>query len=159
MLIEGVHAVWPNAQIILVVSYIKIAHPSLLILFKSLWLGFYASGNTYMQSGDGFVPQIQGIYEYFNSKEYLQNPILYDPIKNTTYASHKPCQPFVHYFNTTGLMQHNDIGPQWHPTDAGHIKLASHLIQYIKLKFNWVLYATGPEVFHDTTYWNDMVNY
>lgn len=143
LLIEGVHAIWPNAQVILV----------------SLWLGFYANGNSYAQSSDGFVPQIYSMYEYFNSKEYLQNPILYDPVKNTTYQSHKPSAPFVHYFNTTGLMQHNDIGPQWHPTDTGHFKLASHLIQYIKLKFDWVLYATGPEVFHDTTYWNDMVNY
>lgn len=63
------------------------------------------------------------------------------------------------YFNTTGLMQHNDIAPQYHPTDVGHVKLASHLIQYIKLKFDWVLYATGPEVQHQTTYWNDMPNY
>jgi hypothetical protein len=53
----------------------------------------------------------------------------------------------------------SDIGPQYHPTDVGHIKLASNLIQYIKLKFDWVLYATGPEVQHDTTYWNTMNNY
>jgi hypothetical protein len=49
-------------------------------------------------------------------------------------------------------MQHNDIGPAYHPTDVGHIKVASHLIQYVKTKFNWPLYATGPEVFHDTLY-------
>lgn len=49
-------------------------------------------------------------------------------------------------------MQHNDIGPGYHPTDVGHVKLASHLIQYIKLKFDWVLYSTGPEVQHDTLY-------
>lgn len=56
-------------------------------------------------------------------------------------------------------MQHNDIGPQYHPTDMGYIKIASHMIQYIKLMFGWTLYATGPEVQHDTLYWNDMPNY
>jgi len=48
-------------------------------------------------------------------------------------------------------------GPQYHPTDVGHIKLASHLMQYIKLKFGWVFGATGPEVQADTLYWNDGV--
>ncbi|KAJ4298693.1 hypothetical protein N0V88_003725 [Collariella sp. IMI 366227] len=52
-------------------------------------------------------------------------------------------------------MQHNDIGPQWHPTDVGAIKVASHLQQYIHMKFDWDLYATGPEVLHETLYWND----
>lgn len=108
-----------------------------------------------MISDVGYVPQIYAIYEYFNSKDYLQNAILYDPVRNTTYASNQSSDAFVHYFNTTGLLQHNDIGPQYHPTDAGHIKIASHLIQYIKLKFNWILYATGCEIFHDTLYWND----
>ena len=37
----------------------------------------------------------------------------------------------------------------------GHVKLASHLMQYIKLKFEWVFAATGPEVQADTLYWND----
>jgi hypothetical protein len=46
-------------------------------------------------------------------------------------------------------------GPQYHPTDVGHIKLASHLMQYIKLKFGWIFEATGPEVQADTLYWND----
>jgi hypothetical protein len=123
---------------------------------KSLWEGFGNVGNTYeqstMTSDVGYVPQIYGIYEYFNSEDYLQNAILYNSVSNTTYASNQSSDPFVHYFNTTGLLQHNDIGPQYHPTDAGHIKIASHLIQYIKLKFNWILYATGPEVFHDTLY-------
>jgi len=143
MLIEGVHAIYPNAQ----------------ILLMSLWEGFGTVGNTYeqstMTSDVGYVPQIYSIYEYFNSKEYLQEPILYDPVKNTTYPSNQSSDPFVHYFNTTGLLQHNDIGPLYHPTDVGHVKIASHLIQYIKLKFDWILYATGPEVQHDTLYWND----
>lgn len=66
---------------------------------------------------------------------------------------------FVHYFNTTGILQHNDIGPLYHPTDVGHVKLASHLKQYIKDSFGWVFAATGPEVQHDTLYWNDQPNY
>ncbi|KAH0194271.1 hypothetical protein KCV03_g513, partial [Aureobasidium melanogenum] len=66
---------------------------------------------------------------------------------------------YMHYFNTTGILQHNDIGPQYHPTDVGYIKLASHLMQYIKLKFDWVFGATGPEVQADTLYWNDEPNY
>ncbi|RDW92509.1 hypothetical protein BP5796_01903 [Coleophoma crateriformis] len=141
-LIEGVHTVYPNAQIILL----------------SLWEGFGAVGNTYEQA-KAFVPEIYGIYEYFNSKEYLDQPVLYDHATNSTYISEHPTKPFVSYFNTTGLMQHNDIGPQYHPTDVGHVKVASHLIQYIKIKFGWILYATGPEVQHDTLYWNDMANY
>lgn len=35
------------------------------------------------------------------------------------------------------------------------MKLASHLMQYIALKFDWVFGATGPEVQADTLYWND----
>ncbi|KAH8597932.1 GDSL-like Lipase/Acylhydrolase-like protein [Bisporella sp. PMI_857] len=142
MFIEGIHTVWPNAQIVLV----------------SLWGGFSAVGNTYQQQGR-FGPEIYSIYKYFNSREYLQNNILYDPKRNVTYESHRSSKPFVHYFNSTGTLQHNDYGPQYHPTDVGHIKIASHLIQYIKLKFDWLLYATGPEVQHETLYWNDEPNY
>jgi len=54
-------------------------------------------------------------------------------------------------------MQHNDQSPVYHPTDAGHIKVASHLMQFIKLKFDWNLYVASPEVIHDTAYWNDML--
>jgi hypothetical protein len=157
MLIEGVHAVWPKAQIILIVSFL-LYQTSVADHTKSLWEGFSAVGNTYEQSS-GFYTEIYKIYGYFNSPEYLHNPILYDPVKNATYSSLRPSAPFVSYFNTTGILQHNDIGPQYHPTDVGHVKLASHLIQYIKLKFDWVLYSTGPEVQHDTLYWNDMQDY
>lgn len=66
---------------------------------------------------------------------------------------------FVHYFDTTGILQHNDIGPQWHPTDVGQIKVASHLMQWVKIKFGWEMEATGPEVLHDTLYWNDQSSY
>jgi hypothetical protein len=133
---------------------------------QSLWNGFGADGNTYAQGG-AFVKEIYNLYTYFNSPQYLRNPVMYDPITNTTRPSSHPhnqsrgglTQPFVHYFNTTGILQHNDIGPQWHPTDVGHVKVASHLIQYTNLKFGWDLFATGPEVQHDTLYWNSEQNY
>lgn len=32
-------------------------------------------------------------------------------------------------------------------------------MQYINLKFGWEFRATGPEVFHDTLYWNDQDSY
>jgi hypothetical protein len=32
-------------------------------------------------------------------------------------------------------------------------------MHYIKLKFNWLLYVTGPEVFHEALYWNDQDSY
>lgn len=64
---------------------------------------------------------------------------------NKTSTLNSTSQPFVHYFNTTGIMQHNDIGPSYHLTDVGAIKIASHLIQYIRIKFGWDLFATGPE--------------
>ncbi|KAI1658671.1 hypothetical protein F4813DRAFT_388438 [Daldinia decipiens] len=51
-----------------------------------------------------------------------------------------------------------DIGPQWHPTDVGAIKVTSHLTQFIKLTFGWELVATGPEIFHETLYWNEQQN-
>ncbi|KAK4499790.1 hypothetical protein PRZ48_007976 [Zasmidium cellare] len=68
-------------------------------------------------------------------------------------------QGIVHYFNTTGILEHNDISPAGHPTDVADVKLASHLMQYIKLIFGWDLEQEGPEVQHQTTYWNDEVNY
>lgn len=127
---------------------------------QSLWNGFYANGNSYAQGG-AWVNEIHSIYQHFNTPAYLSNPTLYSPFNNgsTSYSQGSSSAPFVHYFNTTGIMQHNDIGPQWHPTDVGHIKLASHLIEYIRMKFDWVLYATGPEVYHQTEYWNDQDSY
>ncbi|KAI9737869.1 MAG: hypothetical protein M1834_009239 [Cirrosporium novae-zelandiae] len=111
--------------------------PSAQIILLSLWNGFSATGNTYAQGG-AFITEIHDVYRYYLSS--------YDA-------------PFVHYFNTTGIMQHNDIGPQYHPTDVGHIKLASHLLQYIQLMFGWQFGATGPEVQVQTLYWNDQENY
>lgn len=85
------------------------------------------------------------MYEYFNSPAYLSNPLIWDGTTNKTSTACSKTDPFVHYFNTTGILQHSDIGPQFHPTDVGAVKIASHLIQYIKIKFGWELRATGPE--------------
>ncbi|KAJ0375203.1 hypothetical protein COL26b_006575 [Colletotrichum chrysophilum] len=141
-LIQGVHGKWPEAQVIIM----------------QMWQGFFQDGNTYGQNTD-LRDEVYSVYEYFNTEEYLSDPITWDAINNTTSTTGKPAKPFVHFFNTTGILQHNDIAPQWHPTDVGQIKVASHLIQYITLKLGWPLYATGPEVYHETLYWNDQSSY
>ncbi|KAF2872961.1 acetylxylan esterase [Massariosphaeria phaeospora] len=116
--IPQVHAVYPDAQIVLM----------------SLWGGFSATGNSFAQSGV-YIDEVYQVYEHYKDAGY------------------------VHYFNSTGILQHNDIAPQWHPTDVGHIKVASHVMQYIRIKFGWEFAATGPEVQHETLYWNDETNY
>ncbi|KAK3336650.1 Lipase, GDSL-like protein [Cercophora scortea] len=143
-IIQGVHGKWPKAQVIVM----------------SLWLGFYQSGNSYFPgASQGFVNEVYQMCKWFNSDDYLRNPTVYDGVTKKTARGSGRSEPFVHYFNTTGIMQHNDIGPQWHPTDVGAIKVASHLQQFIRMTFGWDLYATGPEVFHDTLYWNDQSGY
>jgi len=82
------------------------------------------SGNTFLQGG-AFQEEIQDVVNTFRTDA------------NTN---------FVHLYNTTGVLQHNDIGPQYHPTDVGHIKLASHLKEYIRQNFGWSFEAVGPEV-------------
>lgn len=67
-------------------------------------------------------------------------------------------QGFVYYFNTKGILQHNDINPKNHPTDVGHIKLASHLLQWVRVVLRWKLEPLG-EVTHGTLYWNNMQQY
>ncbi|KAI0400419.1 Lipase, GDSL-like protein [Xylaria palmicola] len=141
-LIQGVHGKYPNAQVVVM----------------ELWLGFYQYGNSYAQN-QGFQEELEDIVAYFNSDAYLSAPKIWDATKNRTETLDKLSKPFVHYFRTKGILQHNDIGPQWHPTDVGAIKVASHLLQYIKLTFGWDLVATGPEVFHETLYWNDQDSY
>ncbi|KAH7122376.1 acetylxylan esterase [Dendryphion nanum] len=115
------------------VSLVKDIHdtyPKAQIVLMSLWNGFYSTGNSYAQSG-AFRDEIYDVYKKYEGEGY------------------------VHYFNSTGILQHNDIGPQWHPTDFGHIKVAAHVMQYIRIKFGWEFGATGPEVQHETLYWND----
>jgi hypothetical protein len=116
--------------------------PDSQIIVLSLWSGFSQVGNTWQQ-GAGFLHEIQEVVRYFNNGS----------------LNERGGEGFVHYFNTTGILEHNDIGPLYHPTDVGHVKLASHLMQYIKLTFGWILEQTGPEVQHDTLYWNDQSSY
>ncbi|KAH8662073.1 acetylxylan esterase [Xylariales sp. PMI_506] len=137
-LIEGVHGKYPDAQIIVM----------------QLWIGFYQNGNSYAQD-HAFDDELTSMVQYFNSPAYLSSPITWDGTTNTTSKLHGTNKPFVHLFNTTGIMQYNDIGPEYHPTDVGAVKVASHMLQYIRLVFGWDLRATGPEVLHDTLYWND----
>lgn len=127
-LIQGIHGVYPKAQVILM----------------EMWQGFYQSGNTFAQNHD-LQKEVYSVYQYFNSEEYLSKPVTWNEITKTATTGTTRAEPFVHFFNTTGILQHNDIAPQWHPTDVGQIKVASHLIQYIRLKFGWELHATGPE--------------
>ncbi len=128
-LVQGVHGKWPQAKVIVMVlpeslpSSSSFARPlgpsSLTIETQSLWLGFYQSGNTYLpRSPDGFVKEIYNMTQYFNSDAYLSNPVVFDGITNKTSNTGNKTAPFVHYFNTTGIMQHNDIGPGFHPTDV-----------------------------------------
>jgi hypothetical protein len=148
-LIQGVHGKWPSAQVVVMVlpSCLASSHFTRFLTFlQSLWLGFYQAGNSYFPSASqGFEKEIYALVEYFNSDAYLSAPVVWDGTRNKTTMLSTKSDPFVHYFNTTGILQHNDIGPQWHPTDVGAIKVASHLMQYIKTKFGWELRATGPE--------------
>ncbi|KAK0718871.1 SGNH hydrolase-type esterase domain-containing protein [Apiosordaria backusii] len=145
-IIQGIHGKWPKAQVIVM----------------SLWLGFYQSGNTYLPNApEGWVKEIQDLVKWFNSDKYLKEPLVYDGVtkKTTKLRPRKKETPFVHWFNTKGILQHNDMGPQWHPTDVGAIKVASHLQEFVRMRFGWELEATGPEVWHETEYWNDESGY
>lgn len=141
-LIQGVHGKFPDAKVIVM----------------QLWIGFHSHGNSYAQD-HAYDSELYNMVQYFNSDQYLMTPTIWDATTKTTTTLDTPSEPFVHFFNTTGILQHNDIGPQYHPTDVGAIKVASHLIQYIRLTFGWDMEATGPEIFHDTLYWNDQSNY
>jgi hypothetical protein len=109
--------------------------PSLLLAnrwnIKALWGGFSQSGETYVPNR-AFVTEVPAVVNHFKGKG-------------------KGGKDFVHYFDTTGILQHNDNGPgTWHPTDIGQLKVAAHLQQYIKLKFGWEMVSTGefPYQFH-----------
>jgi hypothetical protein len=147
-LIQGVHGKYPDAQIIVMVptTWRRVRPTSPADNLQSLWLGFERTGNTFSSvSHKGFISEIRDMIAMFNSEAYLRDPMTYDGPTKTVSRTGKKTEPFVHLFNTTGILQHNDIGPQWHPTDVGAIKVASHLLQYIKLTLGWELEATGPE--------------
>ncbi|CAI6253216.1 unnamed protein product [Periconia digitata] len=109
--------------------------PSADIVIMNLWGNFVRQGNTWVQQPK-FIDEIRKVYDVLKGEGYP-----------------------VHFFDTKGILQHNDMGPTFHPTDAGHLKIAAHLIRWINVMFGWELDATGPEVQHETTYWNDQVNY
>lgn len=144
-LVEGVHKTWPMAEIVIMVRpYLGVQNFLLTKCDQSLWNGFSQSGTTYRQVG-AYTEEIYNVYKHFSGKNYLRSAGIRDP--------------FIHYFNSTGILQHNDIDPQYHPTDVGHIKVASHLMQFVKNTFDWDFAATGPEIQHETLYWNDEVDY
>jgi hypothetical protein len=134
---------------------------------QNLWLGYYQYGNGAGQSSDTFASVYSSVLSYFNSQSYLSNPLLYNGVTNTTYTKYGNSSitrrqmdaPFVHIFNTTGVLNYNDIGPQYHPTDVGALKVASHLMRFINIKFGWDMLNTGTMVQSGTLYWNDEQNY
>lgn len=101
----------------------------------SLWGNFARQGNTWVQQPK-FVDEVPRVVAELKQKGLP-----------------------VHLFDTRGILQHNDMGPTFHPTDAGHLKVASHLMAWIRERFGWQFESTGPEVQHETLYWNDQVNY
>ncbi|KAL3480881.1 SGNH hydrolase-type esterase domain-containing protein [Aspergillus californicus] len=124
-------------------DYVKLvagAHkiwPDAQVVLMSLWGGFGATADTYAQ-GPLFVEEIKNVYKHYHKKGKGN---------------------FIHYFDTTGILQHNDIAPQWHPTDVGHVKVAAHFMQWVKITFGWEMEATGPMVHSGTLYWNDQNSY
>ncbi|PKY05706.1 acetylxylan esterase [Aspergillus campestris IBT 28561] len=121
-------------------SYVKLieevheAWPQANIIIMSLWGTFDSKKDTYVQV-PLYVRALKRVFERFRESG------------------------FVHYFDTTGILHHNDVNPKDHPTDVGHIKIASHLMQFVKLRLGWEFAASGPEVEHDTLYWNDEAGY
>jgi len=105
----------------------------------TLWGGFSESDSYWYQTG-AYIEEIPAVARYFSEGKYAG-------------------KDFVHLFNTTGILQHNDISPQFHPTDFGHVKIGSHFLQFLKLKFGLELAATGPMVQSGTLYWNTEQNY
>lgn len=82
-------------------------YPRAQIVVMSLWGGFSATGNTWAQVG-AWEEEIYSVFRGFEERAREEGRV-----------------PFVHYFNSTGVLQHNDIGPLWHPTDVGHVKVCA----------------------------------
>ncbi|KAI8623402.1 hypothetical protein F5Y19DRAFT_374991 [Xylariaceae sp. FL1651] len=101
---------------------------------QELWLGFYQYDNGYGQN-QGYQQELQDIATYFNSDGYFSVPKIWDRTTSTTVTLNTTSRPFFHYFQTKGILQHNDIGFKYHPTDVSTIKVANHSGQYIKLTF------------------------
>ncbi|KAL4888512.1 SGNH hydrolase-type esterase domain-containing protein [Aspergillus ambiguus] len=88
--------------------------------------------------------------------EYVPSTLYKDETKRV--HDHFKEHAYVRYFETRGILQHNDIDPKNHPTDVGHVKIASHLLQWTRIMMRWDIEPTG-EVQHGTLYWNDQQEY
>ncbi|THC92783.1 hypothetical protein EYZ11_007744 [Aspergillus tanneri] len=98
--------------------------------------GSVPSGTTYVQKPQ-LVQEIQNVYQYFQDLGH----------------------DYVHYFDTTGILQQNDIALESHLTDFGNVKIASHLMQWIKGRFGFGMETKGGEILHGTRYWNTESDY
>ncbi|KKK22393.1 hypothetical protein ARAM_002234 [Aspergillus rambellii] len=108
--------------------------PGAEIVLMTQWGAWAKKGARYEQSTI-YEHEIQRVYEHFKDRRYA-----------------------VHLFHTDGILGHNDINPKNHPTDVGHIKIASHMLQWTTIKLGWGLHPTG-EMQHGTLYWNDQQEY
>ncbi|KAI9044492.1 SGNH/GDSL hydrolase family protein [Aspergillus affinis] len=139
-LIEAVHKTWPKAQVVLM----------------SLWGNFTTTTPTTPGENE-YKSDLQSEYDY--AYTYIQHPTYVSEIKAVYEHFHGKGDDYVHYFDTTGILQHNDLAPPDHPTDVGHLKISSHLMRWTKIMLGWELGAKGPEVQHDTEYWNNEDRY
>ncbi|KAI7354740.1 SGNH hydrolase, partial [Hortaea werneckii] len=77
--------------------------PGTQIIVVSLWIGFTQVGSSYTEDG-GLDAELQHVVRYFNNGSL------------NTRGECEACS--VYYFNSTGILQHNDLGPLYHPTDV-----------------------------------------
>ncbi|KAL4913968.1 SGNH hydrolase-type esterase domain-containing protein [Aspergillus aurantiobrunneus] len=109
--------------------------PDAAIVIMTQW-GLWNEENTEYTQTVIYEEEIQRVYEHFKDRKWS----------------------FVYLFHTDGILSHNDINPMNHPTDVGHIKIASHLLQWTNLILGWELNPRG-EMQPGTLYWNDMEAY
>ncbi|KAL4805360.1 SGNH hydrolase-type esterase domain-containing protein [Aspergillus unguis] len=109
--------------------------PGAEIVIMTQWGVWKQEGTEYSQT-TVYEEEIQRVYEHFKERKWT----------------------FVKLFHTDGILGHNDINPKNHPTDVGHIKIASHLLQWTNLMLGWELNPRG-EMQHGTLYWNNMEQY
>ncbi|CAG8135257.1 unnamed protein product [Penicillium salamii] len=107
--------------------------PHAVVILMSQWGTFTKQNKKYVGS-TYYLEETKQVYEHFKDRG------------------------FVYYFPTEGLLAHNDINPKNHLTDVGHVKIASHLLQWVKLVLRWKIEPTS-EVQSGTTYWNDQQEY
>lgn len=125
----------------------------------SLWYVFSFPSESFMSRCRKVLSNDdQGQWGLFHREgtKYVQD-MLYEEEHKRVHEYFKD-RGFVYYFPTRGILQHNDIAPKDHPTDYGHAKVASHLLQWTRLVLGWQLEPTG-EVQHGTLFWNDQQEY